>query len=536
MLNFPPWKVWSIIATVVVGLWFSLPNVLPHDIRSHIPGLASLSPMTLGLDLQGGSHVLLEVDRADLSDQLSRQLIGDVRQSLREAKIKYSGLGKSEGGVVVTITDVADIDRAMTDLRKLAQPVNTGILQGAGTSGTDVTIAQNGSQIQFTFTPAGVEAKIARAIQQSQEILGRRINALGTTEPSIQRQGIDRILIQVPGLQDSSRLKDLLGKTAKLQFRLLCESQPTAEGQRPPPDCEELTMQKDEKARRWVQTSSRSTVDGADLTDAQPSFDQRNGEPIVNFRFNQAGALRFAQLTQQNVGRPFAIVLDREIVSAPVINEPILGGSGQISGRFTTQEASDLAIVLRSGALPAKLSIVEERTVGPSLGSDSVRAGIIASIVGLFAVMAFMTLSYGLFGIFANIALVAHMVILVGVLSALGATLTLPGIAGMVLTMGIAVDSNVLVYERIREEQRQGRSAISSIEVGFERALATVVDSNATSFIAVVILFGLGSGPIRGFAVTLGIGIMTTVLTAFTMTRLIIVLWLRRARPKTVPL
>ena len=536
MLNFPPWKVLSIIATVVVGLFFSLPNVIPADMRASIPVLSGMKPMTLGLDLQGGSHVLLEVDRADLNEQLSRQLIGDVRQNLREAKIKYSGLGKSDDGVSVRITDPADMERATTELRKLVIPVGPGILTGAGTSGTNVELTTSTDHIYFTFTQAGIEDKISRAIQQSLEILGKRIDALGTTEPSIQRQGVDRILIQVPGLQDPSRLKDLLGKTAKLQFRLLCETQPSAEGQRPPADCDEMAMQKEPANKMWVQTSTRATVEGGDLTDAQPGFDQRNGEAIVSFRFNQSGALRFAQLTQQNVGRPFAIVLDNEVVSAPVINEPILGGSGQISGRFSTQEANDLAIVLRSGALPAKLTIVEERTVGPSLGSDSVRAGLIASIVGLIGVMAFMVLAYGLFGIFANIGLLAHMVILVGALSALGATLTLPGIAGMVLTMGIAVDSNVLVYERIREEQRAGRSVVSSIEVGFSKALATVVDSNVTAFIAVVILFGLGSGPIRGFAVTLGIGILTTVLTAYTMTRLIIVVWMRRTRPKVVPL
>ena len=536
MLNFPPWKVWSIIATVIAGLVFSLPNMIPADIRASLPVLSGMKPMVLGLDLQGGSHVLLEVDRTDLNEQLSRQLIGDVRQTLREAKIKYSGLGKTADGVTVRITDAADQERAMTELRKLSIPVGAGILSGAGTSGTNVVLALSGEHVNFTFTPAGIEDKISRAIQQSLEILGKRINALGTTEPSIQRQGVDRILIQVPGLQDPSRLKDLLGKTAKLQFRLLCESQPSADGQRPPPDCEEMGMQKVPTDRMWVQTSTRATVEGGDLTDAQPGFEQTSGEAIVSFRFNQSGALRFAQLTQQNVGRPFAIVLDNEVVSAPVINEPILGGSGQISGRFTTQEANDLAIVLRSGALPAKLTIVEERTVGPSLGSDSVRAGFIAAIIGLIGVMAFMVLSYGMFGIFANLGLIAHMLILIGALSALGATLTLPGIAGMVLTMGIAVDSNVLVYERIREEQRAGRTAISAVETGFSKALATVVDSNATSFIAVVILFSLGSGPIRGFAVTLGIGILTTVLTAFTMTRLIIAVWLRRTRPKLVPL
>ena len=536
MLHFPPWKVWSIIALVLAGLVFSSPNMLSEQTRAQLPILDRLSPMTLGLDLQGGSHVLLEVDRNDLNEQMSRQLIGDVRQTLRDEKIAYTGLGKVEGGVNVRITNQADHERALKALAELSQPISSGILQGAGTSGYSLNVTMSGDVVSFLFTPSGIEAKISRAIQQSLEILGNRINALGTTEPSIQRQGQDRILIQVPGLQDPSRLKALLGKTAKLQFRIVCEAQPTAVGQRPPADCEELPMQAEATRKIWVQTSSRATVDGEDLSDAQPGFDQRNGQAIVSFRFNQAGALRFAQLTQANVGKPFAIVLDNEVVSAPVINEPILGGSGQISGNFSSQEAADLAIVLRSGALPAKLTIVEERTVGPSLGSDSVKAGFIASIVGLLAVMAFMIIAYGLFGVFANIALIAHMLILIGVLSGLGATLTLPGIAGLVLTMGVAVDSNVLVYERIREEARAGRTPVNAIEVGFSRALATILDSNITSLIAVVILFGLGSGPIRGFAVTLGIGILTTVVTAYTLTRMIIVVWLRRTRPKTIPL
>jgi protein-export membrane protein SecD len=277
-------------------------------------------------------------------------------------------------------------------------------------------------------------------------------------------------------------------------------------------------------------------VEGEHLVDAQPAFDSQTNEPIVSFRFNQQGALRFGKLTQENVGRPFAIVLDNEVVSAPRINEPILGGSGQISGQFTTQEANDLAIVLRSGALPAKLTIVEERTVGPSLGSDSIRAGVMASIIGLIGVLVFMVVAYGMFGLFAVVALAANLAMLIGLLSALGATLTLPGIAGIVLTMGMAVDSNVLVFERIREEARNGRTPVNAIETGYRVALATVLDANITTFIAAVVLFGMGSGPIRGFSVTLGLGIITTVFTAYTLTRLMTAVWVRRTRPKFVPL
>ncbi|HFB97546.1 MAG TPA: protein translocase subunit SecD, partial [Bryobacterales bacterium] len=292
----------------------------------------------------------------------------------------------------------------------------------------------------------------------------------------------------------------------------------------------------DPQQKYWVQTSRRATVEGTDLVDAQPAFDSRTGEPIVTFRFNQKGALKFGRLTQANVGKPFAIILDGKVVSAPVIQTPILGGTGQISGRFTVEETKLLAIVLRSGALPAKLTIVEERTVGPSLGSDSIRAGITASIIGLIAVLAFMIFTYGLFGIFADIALLANLGMLVGVLTAFQATLTLPGIAGIVLTLGMAVDSNVLVFERVREELRAGRGVLNALETGFSRAFATILDANITTLIAAVVLYGLGSGPVRGFAVTLGVGIVTTVFTAYTLTRLIVAIWVRRTRPKALPL
>ncbi|HEX2431888.1 MAG TPA: protein translocase subunit SecD [Aestuariivirgaceae bacterium] len=533
MLFFSKTKMIATLAVVALSFYLALPNVLPANIRSMLPLFNG--PIVLGLDLQGGSHVLLEVDQATLKDQYAKQLIGDIRQALRAQKIPYSGLGRSGDSVSVRITDPSRMDAAMTELRKLQQPLDTGFFGNGGTT-RQYDIRQDGDQIIFTFTPAGLEYRIGRAIEQSLDIVGKRINALGTTEPIIQRQGVDRILVQVPGLQDPARLKDLLGQTAKLQFRLLCDNQPTSATERPPADCEALPDQKQPNQIYWVQTSSRATVDGEDLNDAQPAFDNRTNEPIVSFRFNQQGALKFGQLTRDNVGRPFAIVLDNKVVSAPRINEPILGGSGQISGNFTTQEATDLAIVLRSGALPARLSVVEERSVGPSLGSDSIRAGIIASIIGLVTVLLFMVLCYGLFGIFAVIALVAHTIMILGIMSFFGITLTLPGIAGLVLGMGMAVDSNVLVYERIREEMKLGRSVIGSIETGFRMAFGTIFDSNVTTLIAGVVLFGLGSGPIRGFAVTLVLGILTTIFTAFTLTRLIVATWIRTARPKVVPL
>jgi preprotein translocase subunit SecD len=382
-----------------------------------------------------------------------------------------------------------------------------------------------------------VTERIRQAVEQSIQIVERRVNELGTVEPSIQRQGVDRILVQVPGLQDPQRLKELLGKTAKLTFRLVDPSasvEQALQGQ-VPPESELLRGTKAEGGAPYL-IEKRIMVSGEDLTDAQPGFDQRTSEPIVTFRFNNNGARRFAQVTQENVGRPFAIVLDNEVISAPVIREPILGGSGQISGSFTVQQANDLAILLRAGALPAPLTIIEERTVGAGLGQDSIEKGTRAAWIGSVMVIVFMFATYGLFGLFANIAVAANVVMILGVLSMLNATLTLPGIAGIVLTVGMAVDSNVLIYERVREEVRAGRSAINALDAGFNRALATIIDSNTTTFIAAAVLFFVGSGPVRGFAVTLGIGIITTVFTAFTLTRLLIASWVRWFRPRVVPI
>jgi preprotein translocase subunit SecD len=362
---------------------------------------------------------------------------------------------------------------------------------------------------------------------------------MGTVEPLIQREGIDRILVQVPGLQDPTRLKELLGKTAKLTFRLVDTSM-TAEQAlqtRPPPDSEILYSQEKPGQPKVPYLIEKSVlVSGDDLVDAQATFSQRTSEPIVTFRFNSNGARKFATVTQANVGRPFAIVLDNEVISAPVIREPITGGSGEISGSFTVESANDLALLLRAGALPAKLTIIEERTVGPGLGQDSIQSGKLAAYVGSAMVVVFMFATYGLFGLFANLAVAINVAMIFGVLSLLSATLTLPGIAGIVLTVGIAVDSNVLIYERIREEVRHGRTPITAIDAGFTRALATILDSNITTFIAAAVLFFIGTGPVRGFAVTLGTGIITTVFTAFTLTRLIVAYWVRWQRPQYVPI
>ena len=533
MLHFPRWKTFSIIGVIILALIVALPNILSREMQARLKPYG-LRPVTLGLDLQGGSSILLEIDRADLRVRLTDQILGDIRSALREARIGYSGINRFDNGVRVRISKPEDIERANVEFKKLVQPLDTGLF-GSGTQTRLFDVNQQDQQFTFSFNEAGVEAKIAAAISQSIKIVEKRVNPDGIVEVTIQQQGKDRIAVQLPGVQDSDEVKRRLERTAKLTFQLLCEAQPAAEGQNPPPECKSLALKEDPKQHIWVQTSSRATVDGADLVDAKPSYDQQN-RPVVSFRFNTKGAERFAKLTRENVDKPFAIILDDIVVSYPRINEPILGGSGQISGNFTTQETADFSVVLRSGALPAKLTIVEERTVGPSLGSDSIRAGLIASAIGLAGVIAFMLLVYQLFGIFANLALLANLLMLLALMSFFGFTLTLPGIAGIVLTMGMAVDSNVLVYERIREEWRNGRTAVNAIETGFKEALATILDANLTTLIAAGVLFGVGSGPIRGFAVTLSIGIVTTIFTAFTLTQLIVATWVKVKRPKEVPL
>ncbi|MDB5485200.1 MAG: protein-export rane protein SecD, partial [Tardiphaga sp.] len=445
-----------------------------------------------------------------------------------------TGLGVRNDNVEVRITKDTDTQAALTKLRELSQPLG-GLIGSSGARSLDVADA-GGGLIRMNVPQAAITERVRQSVEQSIQIVERRVNELGTVEPLIQRQGLDRILVQVPGLQDPTRLKELLGKTAKLDFRMVDSTVPADQAVqgRVPPDSELLQSSQSPKVPYVIK--KQVLVSGADLTDAQPGFDQRTSEPIVSFRFNSSGARKFSVATQENVGQPFAIVLDNEVVSAPVIREPITGGSGQISGGFTVQQANDLSILLRAGALPAPLTIIEERTVGPGLGQDSIEKGELAAYVGSILVIVFMLLTYRLFGVFANIAVAINVAMIFGVLSLLNATLTLPGIAGIVLTVGIAVDSNVLIYERIREELRAGRTAISAIDAGFKRALATILDSNITTFIAAAVLFYIGTGPVRGFAVTFGIGIITTVFTAFTVTRLIVAAWVRWKRPQRVPI
>ncbi|MBB3998292.1 protein translocase subunit SecD [Aureimonas pseudogalii] len=536
MLHFSRWKTTLIWLAVLAGVLFALPNFLTESQRASLPGFVPARPMTLGLDLQGGSYVLLEVDRASLVNDRLLGLREDVQLSLRNANIGFANLAEVNGGIQFNLRDPSQTAAARTALEQLTSPISSGLLAGGSVVEAELTETQPGS-FRLALTEAGVNYRLSTAVAQSIEVVRRRVDELGTTEPVIQRQGLDRIMVQVPGLQDPARLKNLLNQTARLTFRLVDVSnvaQAVAAKQQPLPAGDELLMTTDEPAQP-ILVQRQVMISGESLTDAQAGFDQQNSQPVVNIRFDSRGAQRFGAVTQENVGRPFAIVLDDKVLSAPSIREPILGGQAQISGNFTVQTANDLAVLLRAGALPATLDIIEERTVGPGLGADSVAAGQNAGIIGGVFVIVFMLVAYGFLGLIANVALLVNVILLVALLSVLGSTLTLPGIAGIVLTMGMAVDSNVLIYERILEERRNGRSVVQSIDAGFHKALGTIMDANVTTLIAAVILFFLGSGPVRGFAVTLALGIFTTIFTALTLTRWLVSYWVRRQRPKEVP-
>lgn len=538
MLQFQRWKLILVFGVVVAGILFALPNLFSASTMARVPAWLPHKQVNLGLDLQGGAHLLYQLDEKEMVQDWLSNLRGDVRETLRRARIGYTDLAQNDAArsVSVKIRDAADTDKAYTELRKLAVPVGGDVF--AGFSGYDLDVARQGNDaVMLTVTDAGLTHRMTSAIQASIETIRRRVDAFGTTEPSIQREGRSRVLVQVPGIQDVERLKKLIGETGKLEFKLVDPSAnpvQVAESKQVPPG-DELVYSSDTPPMPYV-LKSQVLVGGENLVDAQPGFDSRTGEPVVTFRFDATGAKRFGKATQENVGLPFAIVLDNKVVSAPVIREPILGGTGQISGNFTVQQANDLSVLLRSGALPAKLTVIEERTVGASLGADSIASGKTAALFGLLLVVVFMFVAYGLFGLFANLALLINVALIFAVLSLMGATLTLPGIAGIVLVIGIAVDANVLINERIREEVRSGKSPFAAVEAGYSRALTTIIDSNLTTLIAVLVLFWLGSGPVRGFAVTLTIGIITSMFTAVTVTRLMVAYWLRWARPQLVPI
>jgi preprotein translocase subunit SecD len=528
MLRFAPWRVAAIVALVLAAIWLIVPNFLPvatlASLQKSLPSFVPARAIVLGLDLQGGAHVLLEVDSQSVTHTQIEALRDDVRGKLREGRISIAGgIAMQPKGVQVRIADAAEREKALPLLQSLNQPIANAIIGASGHT-LDFNETSDGA-IQITLTDAAITDKIRHAVSQSIEVLRRRVDALGTTEPNIQQQGADRVLVEVPGLQDTTRLKEILGTTAKLEFRLV------ADPSDPPNEVDNLPQQQG----GTIPVEKRVMVEGEDLIDAQAAFDQ-NGQPDVTFRFNLRGGQRFGQVTSENVGRPFAIVLDGKVISAPRILGPITGGSGQITGNFSVEEADNLAVLLRAGALPAKLTIVEERTVGPGLGQDSIDAGKRAALVGGVLVVVYMLATYGIFGVFADLALAVHILFIFASMAILGATLTLPGIAGVVFTIGMAVDSNVLIYERIREESHLGRSVISALDAGFRRAFATIIDSNVTMFVAAVILYLFGSGPVRGFAVSLGLGILTSVVTAVTMTRMMIATWYRYKRPTKLPI
>ncbi|PWR03154.1 protein translocase subunit SecD [Meridianimarinicoccus roseus] len=551
MLHIPTWKRALIWAVVAAGVLLALPNVFYSRVESHNdaaraieqsgatpereaalagwPGFLPSGLVNLGLDLRGGAHLLAEVHVEDVYEDRMRGLWPDVRNALRAERDAVGPVRRVDGPageLHVRLGNPEGMARAMEVVRDLARPIVS--LTGVGAS--DIEVRGEGDLLIVTLSEAEQQATDRRTIQQSLEIIRRRVDEVGTREPTIQRQGDTRILIQVPGVGSAAELKALIGTTARLTFQPVVGRTDTAGAA--PGAGNVLLPSLDEQGVFYI-IEDRVVVSGEELTDAQPAFDQ-NGRPAVNFRFNPTGARKFGDYTAENIGNPFAIVLDGEVISAPVIQSHIPGGSGIITGRFSVEESTQLAVLLRAGALPAEMTFLEERTIGPELGQDSIEAGALACIVAFCAVLVFMALSYGLFGIFANIALLLNVAMMFGLLSMIGATLTLPGIAGIVLTIGMAVDANVLVFERIREEMRTARGPARAIELGYERALSAILDANVTTFLVAAILFTMGSGPVRGFAVTLALGIITSVFTAIYVTRLIMVTWFDRARPKTI--
>ncbi|BBK43756.1 protein translocase subunit SecD [Allostella vacuolata] len=525
MLIIPRWKAAIILLAALAGLLYAAPNLLPRQVAESLPTWLPHQQVSLGLDLQGGSHLLLEVDTAVVTRERIANLQDLVRTAFRQPQIGYTDLAARDDAVSFTLRDPARIEEARRLLRE-------------GDADAEITATPDG---RFTLRyPERVLNDLRRAaVDQSIEIVRRRVDETGTKEPSVQRQGLNRILLQLPGIDDPQRVKQLLGRTAKMTFRLVDMNASIEEARRGrlPPGTELLPSEEREggQPRQYV-VQRRAMVSGDMLTNAQAGNNAQTGEWVVNFRFDSNGARRFGDVTKANVGRLFAIVLDGKVISAPVIREAILGGSGQISGSFTAQSANDLALLLRAGALPAPLNVLEERTVGPDLGSDSIRAGTIACIVGYLLICVLMVLGYGFFGLIANIALLLNLIITLAVMSVLQATLTLPGIAGLVLGLAMAVDANVLIYERIREETTLGRTPFSAVDSGFSKAFLTILDSNITTLIAAVLLYAFGSGAVRGFAVTLSIGIIASMFTAISLTRLIVVFWLKRARPAVLPI
>ncbi len=507
-------RVITIIAVCLAGVFFAIPNIMSD--KTSLPSW--WQPVNLGLDLQGGSNLLLEVKMDEVLKERMSSIEDSARQILREGKIRYKSLTSNENAVNVVIENAGSRSKASNLFRKID-------------NGIEISESDDGV-ISIAYSDVALNQLKAKIVDQSIEIVRRRIDELGTKEPVIQSQGTNRIVVQLPGLQNPEYVKTLLGKTAKMSFHLVDSGARASDVKRGKLGAK-YKIAYGEMGEPYVITR-KPVVGGENLIDAQPSF--QDGQAVVSFRFNSLGGKKFGEVTRDNIGERLAIVLDNEVISAPTIQSAIMGGSGVITGNFTVKSANDLALLLRSGALPAPLEVLEERTVGAGLGADSIKAGVIASAVGLIFVVLFMLAAYGLFGVFTTIAVFTNLVLLLGILSAMGATLTLPGIAGIILTIGMAVDANVLIFERMREEVKHGRSTRDAAEAGFTEAWTTIVDSNLTTLVAAIVLFYFGTGPVRGFAVTLAIGIATSMFTSVTVTRLIITAWLNKYKPTKLPI
>lgn len=518
MMYFSRLKVTSIIGVCLLGLLLCLPNFFSAPV-SWIPW----RQVRLGLDLRGGSYLLLEVDMATVLRERLDTVADTARGVLRTARIAAAPVVQpDQSRLLIRPTNPAQVE----DLGRLLRTAATS--QG-GPAEFETTVTP--TEVTLALSPQALRDRASSAVTQSIEIIRRRIDETGVLDPQITRQGDSRIVVQLPGVEDPNRIKELIGRTARMTFRLLDD---TANMAGPPPPGVDYLID-DGNAGARLPVRRRTEVDGANLTDARPGQDNQRGQWVVNFTFDSVGARKFADVSTANVGRRFAIVLDDHVISAPVINEAIRNGRGQISGNFTASSAQDLSVLLRAGALPAPLTVIEERSVGPELGADSIRAGALALGVGFLLVVAYMGTFYGLFGWFANLALLFNLFLQVAVLSLLEATLTLPGMAGILLTLGVAVDANILINERVREEVKNGRTPLNALETGFRRAYSTIIDSNATAFLAHVMLFIFGSGPVRGFAVTITVGIVTTLFTATLVARMLMVRWYVSTRPAMLP-
>ena len=527
MLDFPRWKTWSISLVILIGILFAIPSMLPADLKTRYPTWLPSATINLGLDLAGGSQLLLEADQADAAKQRLQAMEDQVATELRrDPRVEIGDVSTAGGRVSFLVRDPTQIDTAVERLRAITQPVAL-----TGSRDWDVQVMDS-TRIVLTPTQSGSQRAMRDAMTVARDVVRRRIDPQGTKEITVISQGADRILVEVPGVEDPEALKSLIGQTARLEFKLVdltADPNQVAQG-RAAAGSQVLPMA---EGGGNIAVKRRVMVSGDQLVDAKQTFDQ-DGQPVVSISFNTAGARRFGRVTQENVNKPFAIILDDKVLSAPNINEPILGGQAQISGQFTVETANQLAVSLASGKLPVKLNVIEERTIGPELGKDSIQKGIIASLVATFAVILFMLVTYGRFGVYATAALVVNALLILGIMAVFNASLTLPGIAGFVLTIGAAVDANVLINERIREEQRRGRKTLDAIETGYKEASTAIFDANITNVIAAVLMWYFGSGPIRGFAVVLMIGIVTSVFTAVNFTRMLVALWVRRQRPRVL--